>query len=273
MKKILLIAAVAMSALMLNAQAWQIPVSVLGTYIESSNYDKLGELAGITSGSIEFNTANNTFTLTNVVWNRASAKNGSTHRLFTVEDGTYTFKFVGSNLFDNAKQQRAVFFGGDNVQIVFLSESAADVTIKGGNMLSMTTDAEFYLKDMTLVGDSVLWGIGGWGESTPMAMLGLDNANLTIVAKYNPVSNVNDIDFKNVDIVSPYGTMFSRDKKGFVDLTNTLLTDYAELKIMTRTTAVDNIKAMPKAQKVIENGNIYLIRGVKRFNLLGAEVK
>ncbi len=272
MKKNLLLLAVAMSTLVLNAQVWQIPVTVLGTYVKSENFRNLAELMGVKSGTVEYDTRDNIFTFTDVVWDRSDATNGATNSLFAIYDGTYTFKFSGSCYFDNAGLQRSIINAEDKVQVIITSDDGADVTIKGGNMMSMKNDAECHLENLSLTGDSVIFGIAGYSSVTPAALLAIDHANLTITAKAHPVCDVKNIDFKGVSIINPYNAMFSLEKKGFVDINDELLTDYVELKIG-MSTSVEDMKLENKAHKVCENGAMYIIRNGKRFNILGAEVR
>ncbi len=274
MKKILLIATMAVLTLTVQAQEWTAPITMNGNAITSDNVADINNLSGITDGSVSYDYPTNTLTIENVAWVR-----GSSNTQYFAKSLEYTMPLTiivkGTCELDNGGQQRAFIFAAKNAAVVIKGEDVESSTLKfiTGNNVNADENGEMTFQDLTVECVNSIWAIGGWSSSTPAKKLTIDNCNITAHPSAGMFVDVLDIEFIDCEFVKPEGAAFDAEKKAVVYGEGLKLKDVDVEVRATKGTGVENITAAKNAQKVVENGVIYLIRDGKRYNVLGAEVK
>lgn len=272
MKKTLLIAVMAMATMFAQAQAWNSTVKLNGTYISSDNVEDLATVSGITSGTISYDYATNTLTLEDVAWKRSGIN-------YFVKFEAYglplTVIVKGINELDNNGQQRSLFFTDAETAMTIKGESpeTSKLICKTGNNLCLNTNSEMTLKDLTIECIDDLWSIGGYGDKAMGKKLTIENCNITAHPQYGMFDNLQEeIDFIDCELTKPEGATFDTNKHAIV-VDGALLKDIDVEVTATKASGIESVRNTKQAQKVVENGVIYLLRDGKRFNVLGAEVR
>ncbi len=281
MKKTLLIAALVVLTISAQAQMWQDQVKIYSTQINTSNYENLAEIAGISSGTITYDHRSHTLTLEDVSWTCGGPDCTYYNFISVLEEGELNVKIVGNVVFNHDKVQRPVFSVDKNAKMNIFGESenrADKINIIHGNGIAADENGEISIKNVTIHADSLIYGIGGLGNKKHAKKYTIENAEIWLSTKYEAFWYVDDVEFIDAEIASPAGAYYDEEKEAVVDENGEIVTGYVENQptlhiVSTIVSAVDNISNKMRAEKVIENGNIYLIHNGKRYNLLGAEVK
>ena len=281
MKKTLLIAALAVLTISAQAQMWQDQVRIYSTQINTSNYEKLAEIAGISSGTITYDHRTHTLTLEDVSWTCGGPDCTYYNFISVLEGGELNIKIVGNVVLNHDKVQRPVFSADENAKLNIFggSENRTDkINIIHGNGINADKNGEISIKNVTIHADSLIYGIGGLGNLKHAKKYTIENAEIWLSSKYEVFWYVDDLELIDAEIASPAGAYYDKEQAAVVDVNGDMVKGYVEDQptlhiVSTLVSAVENISNKMKAEKVIENGNIYLIHNGKRYNLLGAEVK
>lgn len=270
MKKTLLIAVMAVSTIFAQAQAWQSNTKFCGEYISSINVNDLATLAQVTSGTITFDYASNTLTLTDVVWTRPSS---AIYYFICAEDMTKPLNVVfnGTNSFDNNSMQRVIIHSEPDteVRVIGRSPKLDVVNIKGGNGINMSS-SHMTIKNLTLNFEDNDWTIGGWGP-TVRSQLVIDFCNITAHPKNYMFDDLTSFQLIDCQFKTPVDAAF--DATQFAVVSEGAKLKDIDVEIEAKATAIPQVHAQKQAGKVIKDGQLYIERNGELFDVTGARVK
>lgn len=271
MKKFLLLSVMALATLFAQAQIWQSNVKLCNNYISSENFNDLAGLAGVEAGSITYDHALSTLTLEGVKWTRPKS---GTYYFIKVEETSSPVKviFKGINEIDNSEMQRAVIFISENSDVTIEGESPEQsiLQIKGGNGILMADQSYMYIKNMSITITDPIYPLNAYAN-TDLVNLTINNSNITTHPKYEMLKGLKSFELIDCKFETPMNAVY--DEAQHAVLSEGALLKDIDVKIVTTATDIKNVGADKKAQKVIENGVLYIIRNGKRFDITGAEVK
>ena len=172
--------------------------------------------------------------------------------------------------------------GGDNTAAIQLATSS-ELTIKNGASVEVNGYAGIK-SDATI--DCMEMGMDP-GDAEPSsndaAVLTINNASLHVKSTDEGAvfgfreANLTDAKVEEADVEFVFDCLEGSSSPATFGFYSNTLSDYAKEVTIVKTgaTAVENIQTQPASdsKKVIENGQVVILREGKRYNLLGAEMK
>lgn len=172
--------------------------------------------------------------------------------------------------------------GGDNTAAIHLATSS-ELTIKNSAYVEVNGYAG--IKSNATI-DCMAMGMDP-GDAEPSsndaAVLTINNASLHVKSTDEGAifgfreANLTDAKVEEADVEFVFDCLEGSSSPATFGFYSNTASDYAKEVTIVKTgaTAVENIQSLPRSnsQKVIENGQVVILREGKRYNLLGAEMK
>ncbi|MBQ8100575.1 MAG: hypothetical protein IJ169_04730 [Paludibacteraceae bacterium] len=258
----------------------EIPFSIAGREVNSFNYENLHDAIGASGANegyyeLKYDPDKKELVFDNISFSASLVTYGAGEPFLKVT-GDLNIVIKGTNQINTSGLVKTDFLklqGGtlavsgkyENPKIdIFGSDDNSFAELQTGATLS-------FEQNLTLSATGFAKGVHGANANTGTTVK-FNYTDVTIGAKEEVYSDIESMEFENARIISPEEAAFSAELRG-VAVGGQLVANNQVIVESHLENAIDDISgAREGVRKELRDGAVYIIRGDKRYNLLGAEV-